>query len=1165
MLRAPASRKALKAEKEQQAQAAVEKKPEHTRSTGIDLSPIVEPRQGFIVLAWSLLWMVVLLAVGLYLVAVGGNMLPFDGSNLSASAKPTAVQDSAPMSLSECAAKAASLIANNKPSLPALPCLTHQQFERLLIVTFDSDTLVPKTQSAGSGVLPFHQLPSVQSSVNSNGFLYNIEPQPIHSSRDAVVSALTGVHARMIESLQRIVVPSFPHDSVVAQMADSLTARRSVIPTSDEEEEDEPKPSVAYVPECYGDGGWSTLFPSAFFDCESTNITPRVLHRLRSSTFSLLAVHLTLRHLDQKSGLDGFLHTALPLIDEQTLAVVIHHSPQGSYALLHSGRFDRQVKDNNIKKLTQSYKDKSNPSQIALEDIAPTLSVLFGLPIPVSNEGVVIPEMIVHGSNGQYYQKLTSLRVSLRHNAEQLNTLTRRKLSDEKQETYKDVLALGATTSQIYRSADHPVHFKAMHEDCKMDYRMSKILSKLVQTTYTEIKAVLIVLGFIVIIGATTLALIQTVVYFNDDPKIPDEVVLMAVSIGSLGGFFGGLTKSIDMLIPAYSINIHPYHEGIFCGSMLLILVVSLLRIKDLIFPNPLSAVPIAGAPSLPFGIFSFNGLLAGVTLALLFASPFAHNLGLGLTERDVVLYGLQVFALLLFINAFFVSNTEHRDSLVKTTLLFIVLLRIGLVFDFETSPLFSNPSHQISTMVIPAAVAAINFVLAFVFTYVVRRTMYSSDNLHSSGAVISGVLVPFGLFVSAFYWMLETLHIFPGVMTLKISDTLNFVQYWTCKLGFMSTSVTSMYVWGTDPSTIGMEVTDNNATKRSQVFSPEEAKTEKTSGKTIFFRGIANGIGSSYFSFFLSVYMALNYLQVSVGSAALTVSILQICALLEMYHFWRDKAEAASWCTLFKFSSSSKQGKSASRSSRGPFKPAIGGTPASPRSSVNSNSPRTSVVSDSSDAQDVSRSLRAVFADPYLTTAFMGILTLLIRYVAIASAQHSSYELLSRQLPSDASLGFGGVKIARSTSVKTSMALYLEMAASTAVMIARVYGPNLILGSLAPALFVLWKRPCLRGGESRLLRELSFALTVRFGVIAGVLLLGEIFGLMVSASTVSGTGNKLDILNAWDTQAQVLVVRAMGTMIEGLAAVISVFVVWMAMNGYAGFQRKMKKFGILE
>ncbi|OAJ41213.1 hypothetical protein BDEG_24847 [Batrachochytrium dendrobatidis JEL423] len=418
MLRAPASRKALKAEKEQQAQAAVEKKPEHTRSTGIDLSPIVEPRQGFIVLAWSLLWMVVLLAVGLYLVAVGGNMLPFDGSNLSASAKPTAVQDSAPMSLSECAAKAASLIANNKPSLPALPCLTHQQFERLLIVTFDSDTLVPKTQSAGSGVLPFHQLPSVQSSVNSNGFLYNIEPQPIHSSRDAVVSALTGVHARMIESLQRIVVPSFPHDSVVAQMADSLTARRSVIPTSDEEEEDEPKPSVA--------------------------------------------------HLDQKSGLDGFLHTALPLIDEQTLAVVIHHSPQGSYALLHSGRFDRQVKDNNIKKLTQSYKDKSNPSQIALEDIAPTLSVLFGLPIPVSNEGVVIPEMIVHGSNGQYYQKLTSLRVSLRHNAEQLNTLTRSKLSDEKQETYKDVLALGATTSQIYRSADHPVHFKAMHEDCKM-------------------------------------------------------------------------------------------------------------------------------------------------------------------------------------------------------------------------------------------------------------------------------------------------------------------------------------------------------------------------------------------------------------------------------------------------------------------------------------------------------------------------------------------------------------------------------------------------------------------------------------------------------------------------------------------------------------------------
>ncbi|KAH6583774.1 hypothetical protein BASA61_007833 [Batrachochytrium salamandrivorans] len=1188
--------------------------PSRQRDSAVDLSPIIEPHKGMMVVAWSLVWVTALFAVGLYLVACGM------GLNKVVSYKSDGYSDGTPIG------------TTLTPPPPLTP-----SFKRLLVVTFDDNPLLMHSLGLHSttkgSIASFESLSSViESQHSTHGLLFSTDLVPMHGPRDAAVSAMTGVHARLQESLLRIVLPAFVQDSVLSRIVTTAAASTENKEEEEQDEQDEQDknnkdnqdnqdnqdlPFNTYPAECLGQSFWeSTVF---FGGCKATHTVQRVLHLLRTGSFGLLSVHLSLRDLQeqqssvllqqsQKTGIDGFLNTVLPLIDAQTLAVVI--SPSGSHVLFHSSRLSldsdsptvtadqlaalaSQITRSDDSKTTNDDDDRSAKTRddlhtIDIEDVTPSLAALYGIPIPSSNEGIAIPELLLRSRVGDSSNaRLAALQAALRDNAEQLRLLANTTSSISTDDASSNLLALAQAAALNYNPTDHST-IQEMLVQCRLDYSISKSLSALVQRSYTNTNGgASIVFGAVILMGATAVTLLQIIAHLNQVPRLPDEIALISVTIGSLSGFFGLLTWALDTVGWAQSIVIDPFHEGMFLGAMLLIITVILLKVKETLFPDPLAAVPLSSAPKLPFSFLSFNCGVALITFAFLVISPFVHLLDIGLSERDAVLYGMQAFALLFFLNAFFVTDLQHRDALVKTTLLLIVLIRLGLVFDIQTSPLFSS-NDQINTLVVPTAIASINFVLAALLAYVVRRTIDSSDNLHSTGAVVGGILVPFGLFISAVYWMLETLHIFPGVMALSIGDTINFVQYWTAKLGFMSTSITSLYVWGTDPNCVGMEVLDNssnnssnsgkNLPKSAQVFTPEEAKSKKTAGKTLCFMGIANGIGTSYLSFFLAIYMGLNHLQTSVGSAVLTISVLQICGLIEIYHLWRDKAEVMSWWSSCRSGPSSSTG-SAKDTKSGRSVPLRSGASMTPTKKKTATTTTTAAAASStlSDAdKERSFALRAVFADPYLTAAFIFVTALLTRYIAIASSQTPSFALLAQQLPSEASLGFGGIKMTRSNMAKSSLTLWAETIASCMVLIWRVYGPNIIIGSLTPALFVLWKRPLLRGGETRLICELSFAMAVKFGLVSGVFLLGEVFALFLAASATTTTTTPLSPtfnassssssgLPVWDIQVQIFTVRAFGCLVEGLVALISMVAVLMAISGYAGFQRKMKRLGVLE
>ncbi|KAI8928256.1 hypothetical protein BC831DRAFT_497483 [Entophlyctis helioformis] len=1161
------------------------------RESFVDLTPILEPRQGLLSIGLAMLWIVLLYAAGVALVASGVSLLPLATPDSAAPACFHGLPADAPLGSLPCAAPA---------------------FRRLLFVSFDEDAVLSSTAPSASGaassssssssdshrraaaaaaaqggatpVTPasfanatFDELRAVRASTASaNGLLFNVEAHLHRAPLDGSVSALSGVHARLPESLARLVISTVRHDSFPAHFLASDAAlpmanedlASSNADNDDNDDNDADNDSDAdaaaaagitsivspFAPvACFGDGAWQDAYPSVFVACNATKIVPRLTERLATKSYGFIAAHVSRRDLHETSGLDGFLARILPLVDADTLAVVVHYASDKSHVLFHSARFSKSSKaatTNNgfLASLIEGITSGKPTREIDIEDVAPTVSTLLGMPIPFANEGMVIPEILWHATQGTEMDRAQALRNALRRNAEQVQLLANATLPDDKKDALANLFGLLDTQASEFRSGSD-VSSDALFSNAVLDLQIIRTLSQEIQASYSPITLTPVVLGAIVILSTLLLTVMHLFQTYNMEPWLPDETAMASITFGAILGMTNGFTIILDTIVPGHAIVLTRFQEAVFMAAMAFILTVFVLKVYDI--TKPPAYVPLASAPSLPYSLFSVHAAAAAIATFFLVASPLLVFTSVGMSERNAVLYGLQAFIALYFGYALLVKHAEMRDGLVATTAFIFVLVRLGLAFDAQSSPFFASDNEQLNTAMMPSLVALVNFLLAGLVTASVRRTLYDSDNLHAVGGSVGGFFTPMGLFISAFYWLLENLHNYPGVMAAA-GWTINFVQFWTCKFGFMSTSLASLYSWGSDPNVVGMEVLDGVAAREAAAAAgialTSSAKDPKKSGKAIFFMGIANSIGASFFTLFMAVYMALNFLQPSVGSAVLAVSLLILLGLLELFSVWRDKAETST--DIFSSSSSS------SKTGKGSKKPAA----ASVAANTGASSDAAASATTTSDL-----ALRTVFANPYLVTGILAVLSLLVRYTAIASTQPPLFSLLAFRLPTDASLGYGGIRSAEPSAVRSHLAQLALTASNTLLLLARSYTPSALFGALAPILFCLWKRPVLRGGESRAVRELSFLVTVKFGLLAGAVLLADLVALVLAPRFLAtGATEYLHVERIWDTYLQVFVVRAFGTVvIEGLVGVMGIVGVIMAMSGYAAFQRRMKRLGV--
>ncbi|KAI8614288.1 alkaline-phosphatase-like protein, partial [Chytriomyces sp. MP71] len=253
--------------------------------------------------------------------------------------------------------------------------------------------------------------------------------------------------------------------------------------------------------------------------------------------------------------------------------------------------------------------------------------------------------------------------------------------------------------------------------------------------------------------------------------------------------------------------------------------------------------------------------------------------------EESVTLHLLQTFGVFIIFIAFNAKRTDARNTLLVHAVSFITLTRFKALSTIcreekaqTCSPTFNAlPNSSVAS---PTAVFGLLAMIPAVLI-AVRRALEKTDSLHGTGQFLATRVVPAGLCVSFFYWVLDTLQgyqQFVGAWAFMIPLKI----YWAKTL-FLAAGVVSLYVWASEPTCMGT----------TTVTRKEELLGDGVKAKYKVLLGLGNPIGASYLAFLGCVYLVLCMFQKPMGGVMLGASMLQIVGLVELFSILRDEAVA--------------------------------------------------------------------------------------------------------------------------------------------------------------------------------------------------------------------------------------------------------------------------------
>ena len=900
-------------------------------------------------------------------------------------------------------------------------------------------------------------LPSIELR-RGNGIWIDLHDAGIRTKDSRLVSAMTGEAQRVSNTLHRLLTGQVVQDSVLRQLnAVSLEE-----------------------PSCFGNAQFS-IYPQLFADCEAVHATSAFMDRLVTRNFSVLAAHLSARDFVASRSLDDVLHDTLSNIDRETLVILIHASQK---AFFYASR-------QNSSPIAFDHISGAAPRIPQLQDIAPTLSVLLGIPIPFANEGLVIPSVLWHLRGGSEHDRSIYTRKAARQNLLQLSELAQWR---------------GLNGSVVDDKKSNIV------EAIRFDLNLSSSISTDINNIMSNVRLFPLVLSAISILSILLFSVFHLSQSIGSWDSHPHEIVTVGSSIGFFFGAFDGLSLTLQAVLPESLLRIvhlEPIEELVFSVTIFQVAALFISTLYYILKKKKKNSF------TLQHPLLSVFNLLSVILLIGLFVSSSPSMFGV--EEKTALVFTIQGFGTTMLLSTFFVTESDHRDSLVASSVFFMAINGIALYAFTPEYFIASGNVHQV-------VVSLFNFVLVLVAMFSIRRLYVGSDNLVGTSAAVSGVFVPLGLLIASSFWVLEALHMYPVVMT-RFGWWINFAEYWIAKLGFLSSGLTVLYVWISDPCCVTVDVI-------------ETPSTNKTSGprKTVHFRGIANGVGASYLTFNLGLFTALNFFQSERGVTVFLLSILQLLLLVDVYHVWRDKASLGAYF-------GGDGGKT--------DKPVKRKLPKELQKIANSTN-KTPANKPSNPATD---DLQRVIANPYLTLAFTLVMVVLTRFMQTVSLHDPSIDLFSFQMPSESSLGFGGMQTTISKyAFKPVPKTVFQMTIHAVKSGMHVYGLEACLSAASALAFVLWKRPVLSGTEKRSFSEIYTGVLVRVGVVSGLQLLTDSIGLL---AVFSNGDDELDAMQ------QVFVVRGFGVIVESVIVTVTIGCAYLALRGYNSFLAKMDGMGL--
>lgn len=492
-------------------------------------------------------------------------------------------------------------------------------------------------------------------------------------------------------------------------------------------------------------------------------------------------------------------------------------------------------------------KDRS----VAQIDLVPTLSLLLGMPIPFNNLGKPIDEAFA-GTKGVGFENLASVNrlAGAQIHRYQAEYAKARGLDEG---TFATSLSLWPTAEEAWTSAFQRTSFggsTAKGERIKAAYKAFGSYQhetlRICRSLWARFDIPRMVNGVLIL----ALSMLLIALYARGLVGDRAEITPVFFTRGILGTVLGAV---LGFAVSLVSPDIPKEHVIIFAAAMTGIIGVLSAFFA---FRDRLGSL-------LPNNIWGWASVIFTVSLS----AGFAAN-SFTIWEDEILLHFLTTFGLLAVISSFRQKSMSDRTLGVYHSILFTVLLRVASFSRLcrEEQMPYCKSTYYASALSTTSAPwqLFIPAVAALLVPTLIKSYYEGTKNYHNMATMWIGIVLRFGLMLSAVYWILDAADDgdwYPGLSSI-IKITKQALAQVVLLLALGGGYV--LYNW-------------------SQALLNVEMVNEGTPQKHAIIHGYANAHGSRYAMLITIWYLAVVLLQKPMGAGAISILVWQLFSLFEI------------------------------------------------------------------------------------------------------------------------------------------------------------------------------------------------------------------------------------------------------------------------------------------
>ncbi len=490
--------------------------------------------------------------------------------------------------------------------------------------------------------------------------------------------------------------------------------------------------------------------------------------------------------------------------------------------------------------------------QIQQIDLAPTLSLALGLPIPFNDLGTVIPEIFWHDKAGTTYTQALAL------NAKQVNQYLG---------TYRASPSGGELDNawgeleRVWKTVDFEAHTTDKEAQWLSMTMYNRFALAACRQLWAQFNGSLIVLGLVVLATSTIAA---TLIYFKVG-ALQDEWESWAAEAAwwyTLSGAGGACLGFLGYLAASRYVEGLGHVEALLFGAS---------------FVSSLAAIFSARSS---FSIPSFRSLTSIPLPLILHAAAFASN-SFTVWEDRIVTFLLVSSVVPSVLVGFTAPTSRLRYRILGFSALFALCVRlmaVSTVCREEQQP-FCNVTFFASSSLPspPLPVLFLSVPVALALPYIARRFLKISTSDRGTAAIVLPWILPAALLMGSSFWILEHLDA-SEAFGPDWAGTLRLARTWCARLAIANVVFLGYALWYLVPLCLEIS-TETKA----------ESGAHGKSAREVTVLGFANAYGAPYLVFWC-LFLGLVYPTMQLtGQAVLSLAAIAVLAHLEVVDSVRD------------------------------------------------------------------------------------------------------------------------------------------------------------------------------------------------------------------------------------------------------------------------------------